>query len=143
MGKSPEVSLVFFSRARAVVLTGRFEPDEALQNSVLGFNTARPTRGSFDVKEVFAELRLPIISDSFIHELTLNGAARYSDYSTVGGVETYSAGVEFAPIRDIRFRAQYQRAGDGGRDQRPDASAVGRAGTPRDRLFPEAEFLDV
>lgn len=93
-------------------INGRFDPDEALQNQVLGFNRTSPTAGGFNVKEVFAELSVPIVSDSFIHELRANGAVRYSDYSqeNVGGVWTYAGGVEFAPIRDIRFRAQYQRA---------------------------------
>ncbi len=90
---------------------GSFEPDEALQNQVLGFNRTSPTRGGFDVKEVFAELSVPIVGGlSFIHDLRVTGAVRYSDYSTVGGVTTYAGGAEFAPIRDIRFRAQYQKA---------------------------------
>ena len=72
---------------------------------------SRP-RAAYDAKEAFAELRIPIIQDGFIHRLELSGAARYSDYSldAVGGVWTYSAGVEFAPIQDIAFRGQYQRA---------------------------------
>lgn len=89
---------------------GSFLPDEALQNQVLGFNRTSPTRGRFDVKEVFAELSVPIFGGSFIHDLRVTGAVRYSDYSTIGGVTTYAAGAEFAPIRDLRFRGQYQKA---------------------------------
>lgn len=90
---------------------GSFDPDEALQREVLGFNRTSPTAGRFDVKEVFGELSVPIAGGmSFIHDLRLTGAARYSDYSTIGGVTTYSGGAEFAPTRDIRFRGQYQRA---------------------------------
>jgi outer membrane receptor protein involved in Fe transport len=61
---------------------------------------------------VFGELRVPIVEDNFIYRLELNAAGRYSDYSltNVGGVETYAAGIRFAPIRDIEFRGQYQRA---------------------------------
>lgn len=91
-------------------LTGRFDPDEALQRQVLGFNRTSPTRGKFDVKEVFGELSIPLVSERFLYDLRATGAIRYSDYSTVGGVLTYAGGVELAPIRDIRFRAQYQRA---------------------------------
>jgi outer membrane receptor protein involved in Fe transport len=92
---------------------GQFIPDTALSSGdVVGFNAGQPTEGSYDAKEAFAELRVPIIQDGFIHRLELNGAARYSDYSldAVGGVWTYSAGAELAPIRDIRFRGNYQRA---------------------------------
>ncbi len=94
-------------------MSAEFIPDTALSSGdVVGFNAGQPTSGAYDAKEAFAEIRIPIVSDNFIHRLELHGAARYSDYSldAVGGVWTYAAGVEFAPIRDISFRGQYQRA---------------------------------
>ncbi|WP_166041846.1 TonB-dependent receptor [Sphingosinicella sp. YJ22] len=94
-------------------MLGQFIPDTALSSGdVVGFNAGQPTQGAYSAKEAFAELRIPIIQDGFIDRLELNGAARYSDYSldNVGGVWTYAAGAEFAPIRDITFRGQYQRA---------------------------------
>jgi len=94
-------------------MSAQYIPDEFLASGdVLGFNAGQPTSGSYDVKEAFAELRVPIIQDGFIHRLEINGAARYSDYSldAVGGNWTYTGGIDFAPIRDIRFRAQYARA---------------------------------
>lgn len=94
-------------------VSSSFVPDTALSSGdVIGFNAGLPTSGGYDIKEVYGELRVPIISDGFIYRLELNGAFRYSDYSLagVGGVETYSGGFEFAPIRDITFRGQYQRA---------------------------------
>lgn len=104
------VGVAFGAEYRSIA--GRFDPDEALQNQVLGFNRTSPTAGGYNVKEAFAELSVPIIADSFIHELRANGAVRYSDYSqqNVDGVWTYAAGLEFAPVPDIRFRGQYQRA---------------------------------
>jgi outer membrane receptor protein involved in Fe transport len=93
--------------------SSRFIPDTFLSSGdVQGFNAGQPTSGSYNVKEVFAELAIPILRDSFIHRLELNGAFRYSDYSlrNVGGVETYSIGAEFAPVPDITFRGQFQRA---------------------------------
>ncbi len=92
-------------------LSSRYIPDTALSSGdVIGFNAGEPTEGSYDVKEVFGELNIPIEFGSARLELT--GAGRYSDYSleNVGGVWTYAGGVEFAPIRDVTFRAQYQRA---------------------------------
>lgn len=91
-----------------------FIPDTALSSGdVIGFNAGDPTSGRYSVKEVFGELRLPIIADQpFFHRLELNGAARYSDYSlaNVGAVWTYAAGGEWAPVADLTFRGQYQRA---------------------------------
>ncbi|MFC7498296.1 TonB-dependent receptor domain-containing protein [Enterovirga sp. GCM10030262] len=91
-----------------------FIPDTALSSGdVIGFNGGDPTDGGYNVREVFAELRLPIIADRpGFHRLELSGAARYSDYSlgAVGGVWTYAAGAEWAPIPDLTFRGQYQRA---------------------------------
>ena len=94
-------------------VSARFIPDEALSSGdVIGFNAGEPTQGGYDVKEVFAELRIPIIQEGFVHRFEVTGAARYSDYSleAVGGVWTYAAGAEFAPVPDITFRGQYQRA---------------------------------
>jgi outer membrane receptor protein involved in Fe transport len=92
----------------------RFIPDTALSSGdVIGFNAANPTEGGYDVKEAFGELRIPIIADRpFFYRLDVNGAYRYSDYSLpgVGSTQAYAAGVEFAPVRDIAFRAQFQRA---------------------------------
>lgn len=94
-------------------MSSRYTPDEFLASGdVLGFNAGQPTSGSYNVKEVFGELRVPILKDSGIHSLELNGAARYSKYSlaAVGGNWTYTGGIDLAPIPDIRFRAQYARA---------------------------------
>jgi outer membrane receptor protein involved in Fe transport len=66
----------------------------------------------FDVKEAFAELRLPILADMpFFDELTLSGAARIADYGGgTGTVWAYNAGVDWAPIRDLRFRGNFSRS---------------------------------
>jgi iron complex outermembrane recepter protein len=94
-------------------MRGQFIPDTALRSGdVVGFNAGQPTLGGYNVKEAFAEIRVPIVQDGFIHRLEVTGAGRYSDYSlaNVGGVWTYAAGAYFAPVRDITFRGNYQRA---------------------------------
>lgn len=95
-------------------VSSQFIPDTALASGdVIGFNAGQATAGGYNVAEAFAELRVPIIANRpFFHRLEVSGAFRYSDYSleAVGGVETYAAGVEFAPIPDITLRGQYQRA---------------------------------
>lgn len=90
-----------------------FIPDTFLASGdVLGFNAGLPTSGGYDVKEVFGELRVPLLQDSFIESLELTGAFRYSDYSLprVGGNWTYNVGGEFSPVRGVRFRGMYSRA---------------------------------
>lgn len=91
-----------------------FNPDSFLSSGdVAGFNPGLPTSGSVSAKEVYGEVRVPILSDMPMFErLTVNGAFRYSDYSLdgVGGVWTYLGGGEWQPVEDVTFRSQYQRA---------------------------------
>jgi outer membrane receptor protein involved in Fe transport len=67
---------------------------------------------TFEVKEAFAEIQIPILRDRpFFHELTLSGAARVASYQGgTGTVWSYNAGIDWSPIRDIRFRGAYSRA---------------------------------
>lgn len=94
-------------------VAAQFIPDTALSSGdVIGFNAGDATEGSYNVKEIFAELIVPLIETDGGLSLTVNGAGRYSDYSleNVGGVFTYAGGVQFAPIDGVTFRGQYQRA---------------------------------
>ncbi len=79
--------------------------DPAQRGDLTGFNAVQPINGSFDSKEVFGEVRLPVID-----MLTLEAKGRYSDFSTVGGNFTWSVGGDFRPVEDIRMRATYSRA---------------------------------
>ncbi len=60
-----------------------------------------PNHGSFDVRELFTEVQVPIISHSFIEEFTITGGYRYSDYKIDGGnsfnTDTYKLSAELAP----------------------------------------------
>lgn len=84
--------------------------DNGISNSVfLGDVLDAP---AMEVKEAYGELQLPLLSDvPFVRELTLSAAGRVSDYNTdVGTVYTYNLGAEWAPVEDLRFRANYGRA---------------------------------
>ena len=93
-----------------------FVADAAFQSGDLaGQGSATPSvAGNFDVKEVFAELRAPLIQEGFIYDLTVTGGYRHSSYKISSGAtfktDTYKIEGEFAPIRDIRFRGGYNRA---------------------------------
>lgn len=73
-----------------------------------------PVSGSFDVREAFAEIRLPIVSDNFIHEFSITGGYRYSDYQNSSGgsfsTDTYKLQATLSPVSDITFRGGYNRA---------------------------------
>lgn len=67
---------------------------------------------AFVVKEAYGELRAPLLKDlPFAQDLTLSGAGRVAKYQgKVGTVYSYNVGVDYAPVGDIRFRANYSRA---------------------------------
>ena len=94
--------------------SARFVPDSFLASGdVSGFNAALPTKGSESVKEIYGEVRVPLLLDSPLGKrASANGAFRYSDYDLagVGGVWTYSVGGEYAPVSDVTFRGQFQHA---------------------------------
>ena len=84
--------------------------DPLTQAGLNGGNALLPTFGTFNVKEAYGEIRIPLISESFIHELSLRAAGRVSDYTTIGNVFSWNVGAEFAPIKDVRFRVVRARA---------------------------------
>jgi outer membrane receptor protein involved in Fe transport len=67
---------------------------------------------AFEVLEAFGEIELPLLRDlPFAHELTLTAAARYSDYNTSAGTTfSYNLSGTWAPVRDVRFRANYSKS---------------------------------
>jgi outer membrane receptor protein involved in Fe transport len=74
-------------------------------------NQLSDTFGSYNVKEVYGEVSAPLLEDRpFFHYLGVEGAVRYADYSTVGSVWSWKLGGEWAPVRDLRFRAVYSEA---------------------------------
>ncbi len=61
-------------------------------------------RGEYSVKEGFVEADLPVLPG-----LALNGAGRYTDYTTSGAVQTWKVGATWQPIPDIKLRGTYSR----------------------------------
>jgi iron complex outermembrane receptor protein len=74
------------------------------------FGNYQPIDGSYNVKEAYAELLVPLAHETrFARKLELNGAVRYAQYSRSGGVWTWKAGLVYEPSRDLRFRATRSR----------------------------------
>ncbi|MGB7653941.1 MAG: TonB-dependent receptor [Novosphingobium sp.] len=73
-----------------------------------------PISGNYSVTEFISEIEVPLVQDNGIYNLSFNGGYRYSHYSISGGntfnTDTYKLGIDFAPVKDIRFRAAYNRA---------------------------------
>ena len=94
-------------------VAAEFIPDTALSSGdVIGFNAGDATEGAYSVKELFAEINVPIFETDGGQRLEVTGAARYSDYSldNVGSVWTYAGGAKFTVIDGVMLRGQYQRA---------------------------------
>jgi outer membrane receptor protein involved in Fe transport len=79
-----------------------FDPESMVQNVV----------GSYDVAEIFGEVSVPILADmAFARELTLDAAARFSDYSTIGSTVTWNVGGSWTPVSDsFRLRTSFSVA---------------------------------
>ena len=67
--------------------------------------------GATTARDYFAELIFPIAEGMPLAEsITLDAAYRHSKYNLADDTETYKVGLDWAPVRDIRFRASYARA---------------------------------
>jgi iron complex outermembrane receptor protein len=83
-------------------LKGRFDPDPITAAGFTSDIPAQPTKGGYNVKEVYGEVSAPVW-----RFLELTGAARYSDYSTSGGKATWKVGANVTPFADLKLRATY------------------------------------
>ena len=90
-----------------------FDPDYIFGNGFAsgGGGAINPIHGGFQVSELFTEMRLPLIDEKpGFYELSTEAGYRYSDYNSGFKTDTYKFGVEWAPIKDFRLRAAYNRA---------------------------------
>lgn len=73
-----------------------------------------PLAGSFSVYEFFGEAHVPLIEDGIVKDMSLDGGYRRSHYKTSAGksynTDTFRIALDLAPVKDIRFRAAYNRA---------------------------------
>ena len=105
------VGVAFGAEYRRETLDSR--PDVEFQTGDLAGNGAvtPPIKGAFDVKEVFAEARVPLIQDvPLIKSLNLDLGSRFAHYSTAGDNSTYKITGDWAITDDIRIRGGFNRA---------------------------------
>ena len=93
---------------------GQFVGDvDPFLNSFTSIDNTRRfnTSGSYDVREAFAEIRIPILQGrEFFEELTLDGAINYADYSTSGGQTTWKIGGTWKPVNELSIRGTLSQA---------------------------------
>ena len=103
------VNVGYEYRREAVIYT----PDAATQSGlIVGAGGAFPKiDNSLAVKEVFGEVRVPIIQERpGIRELVFDAGYRNSQYSTDISTDTYKLELQYAPTTDLRFRGSFNRA---------------------------------
>jgi outer membrane receptor protein involved in Fe transport len=94
---------------------GLDKPDSVI-NSSPRINTYRTTTSSprvgtdaeYDLTEFYTEVSVPLLADKPLAKiLTLDLAARYSDYSTFGGTTNGKVGVAYRPVEDLLIRGTW------------------------------------
>ena len=75
-----------------------------------GLTNVGAAGGAVEVVEAYGEVIVPLLRDqSFAQNLDFNGAARFTDYSTSGGVWTWKAGMTWEVNDDLTFRGTQSR----------------------------------
>jgi iron complex outermembrane receptor protein len=110
----PAGAVAFSIGAEWRTAEAEYIPDEFLRSGdVVGFNPGLPTAGDVESKDLFAELRIPLLADlPAIQQLAANAGFRSSDYDLegVGRVSTYLYGLDWRLNPTLAFRGQFQRA---------------------------------
>ncbi len=82
--------------------------EESQRGNLYGLTASVPTRGTDAVKEVFAELFVPLLSDRpFFENLNLNGSVRFTDYDSYGSDVTYKLAGEWEFFPGFGIRGSY------------------------------------
>lgn len=109
------VSVVFGGEWREVSAHASVDPiSQQIQPSGTtggwAYGNQKPFQGQYSVYEGFAEAVVPLLADiAFAKKVELNGAVRYTDYSTSGGVTTWKIGGTWQVVDGLRFRATRSR----------------------------------
>lgn len=86
-------------------------PAEEIEEGLTWVGPIARSRGSFDVKELFAEVHLPVLENApNARLLSFGAAARLSDYSTVGSTNAWKVDAVYSPVSAVTFRGTYAQA---------------------------------
>lgn len=98
--------------ALAVAMGGEYREEKSDQvqdpiseSNQLFYNVIGRTKGQYHVREAYTEIVVPLLRDlPGAHRLSVEGAGRIGDYSTVGGVKQWRLQATWAPVEDVSFR---------------------------------------
>jgi outer membrane receptor protein involved in Fe transport len=87
------------------------DPDSLIVSGAANTPAMDPIAGEYSAREVFAELSVPLLAKlPLVQSLTMNAAARYSDYSLFGSQGTYKLGLDWQLIPSLKMRANRSTA---------------------------------
>lgn len=91
---SGPIDFVFGGEYREEKIKNNVDPIRSNPNGLTPLNFERNSASSYDVAEAFTEVSLPIFEDlaPLLQALRVDGAFRYSDYSTIGATSSFSLG---------------------------------------------------
>ncbi|MGI5309795.1 TonB-dependent receptor domain-containing protein [Rheinheimera sp. WS51] len=103
----PAGGLGFAVGAESRTEKGWRDPD----STVLRNGLEDPISGSYSVNEIFGELSVPLLADKqFVKQLSVELAARYSDYNTAGAETTYKMGLSWNVNDELMLRTVHSTA---------------------------------
>lgn len=86
------------------------QTDPASLARLLTLSNALPVNGQYDVTDIYLEGVIPLLKEvPFAEKLELNAGVRWSDYSTVGNVTTWKAGLVWTPLDSVMVRVSQSR----------------------------------
>ncbi|WP_312183297.1 TonB-dependent receptor [Massilia timonae] len=87
------------------------DPDSLIVSGAANTPAMDPIAGEYSAREIFAELSVPLLAKlPLVQSLTMNAAARYSDYSLFGSQGTYKLGLDWQVIPSLKMRANRSTA---------------------------------
>ncbi len=91
-----------------------FDPGTYFSGAYSQYAVIAPVSGSYYTHEAFTEVTLPLLSPDMhiplLRELTLHGAARYTDNSLNGGFWSYTGGGNWSPVKGLTLRGNFTRS---------------------------------
>jgi outer membrane receptor protein involved in Fe transport len=89
-----------------------YSPDSDIAlGTIVGVPSAGPSSGTSSVKEEYAEVRVPLLTDEPLAKAAdLDIAYRHSNYNLAGAINAYKADFTWTIFQPVRLRGGYERA---------------------------------